>query len=177
MVMLVGIFWIFNERLLYIFYSRMCLYYRFTTFCHLLWALVKLGLMWVGVVCHIFSFRWSDYFLYFVSMVLEPLVHKKEASQEILLYLWNSRSKAYFKNLVDISGQHRRHATSRGREESLELCFYPLFRLVFDKTKGLRHRNRLAAQVRRRYFSGGEKRRKGLASYADVLRASSCVTG
>ena len=30
---------------------------------------------------------------------------------------------------------------TRGREETLELSFYPLFRLVDNKTKGLRHKS------------------------------------
>ena len=50
----------------------------------------------------------------------------------------------------------RQCARSRGGTRAV---FYPLIGLANIITKSLRHGNRFAAQVRRRYFSKGEKRR------------------
>ena len=68
-----------------------------------------------------------------------------------------------------------KYASSRVRDESLELSFYPLFRLVTNNTKGgLRHTIRLTARVRRYYFSGGEKRRPYCTS---AFRQTKCISG
>ena len=55
------------------------------------------------------------------------------------------------------SRQSPRHASARGREESLELYSLLSSDWPTSKQKVLRHGNCFAARVRGRYFSGGEK--------------------
>ena len=64
-----------------------------------------------------------------------------------------------FQSVFGNSHRHTRHLSARGRKESLEL--YSILRSDWptSKQKVLRHGNRFAARVRRRYFSAGEKRR------------------
>ena len=67
------------------------------------------------------------------------------------LIVENSTSKAYFVTLAKIQ--------ERGPEESLELYSILWSDWPTSKQNVLRHGNRFAARVRRRYFSEGEKRR------------------
>ena len=50
-----------------------------------------------------------------------------------------------------------RQVSAQSHEESLKFYFYPLSWLVNNKTNGLCHKNCLAAQVCRHYFTGGEQ--------------------
>ena len=67
--------------------------------------------------------------------------------------------KFTFQSVVGNSRWNPRHFSARGREESLELYSVLWSDWPTSKQKGLRHWNRLAARVRRRYFSEGEKQR------------------
>ena len=127
--------------------SRMCLFDWFTTFCP--------GFVYVTYdrilqsetkrPHHIHSLRSSCF-----------IKSQHSTSQETLLWSWNSRSKAYvFCN----PSQNPRNPNARCREESLELYSILWSDWPTSKLKVLRHGNRFAARVRRRYFSDGEKRR------------------
>ena len=80
--------------------------------------------------------------------------------------------KFTFQSVFRNSRQNPRHARARGREESLELYSILWSDWPTSKQKVLRHGNRFAARVRRRYFSKGEKRRPeirlGIASYFPI---------
>ena len=67
--------------------------------------------------------------------------------------------KFTFQSVFGNSLQNPRHFSARGREESLELYSILWSDWPTSKQKVLRHGNRFAARVRRRYFSEGEKRR------------------
>ena len=67
--------------------------------------------------------------------------------------------KFTFQSVFGNSRQNPRHFSARGREESLELYSILSSDWPTSKQKVLRHGNRFAARVRRRYFSEGEKRR------------------
>ena len=67
--------------------------------------------------------------------------------------------KFTFQSVFGNSLQNPRHFSARGREESLELYSILWSDWPTSKQEVLRHGNRFAARVRRRYFSEGEKRR------------------
>ena len=67
--------------------------------------------------------------------------------------------KFTFQSVFGNSCPNLRHASARGRKESLELYSILWSGCSTSKQKVLLHRNRFAARVRRRYFSEGEKRR------------------
>ena len=67
--------------------------------------------------------------------------------------------KFTFQSVVGNSRRNPRHFSARGREESLELYSILWSDWPTSKQEVLRHGNRFAARVRRRYFSEGEKQR------------------
>ena len=67
--------------------------------------------------------------------------------------------KFTFQSVFGNSLQNPRHFSARGREESLELYSILWSDWPTSKQEVLRHGNRFAARVRRRYFLEGEKRR------------------
>ena len=67
--------------------------------------------------------------------------------------------KFTFQSVFGNSLQNPRHFSARGREESLELYSILWSDWPTSKQEILRHGNRFAARVRRRYFLEGEKRR------------------
>ena len=67
--------------------------------------------------------------------------------------------KFTFQNVFGNSLQNPRHFSVRGREESLKLYSILWSDWPTSKQEVLRHGNRFAARVCRRYFSEGEKRR------------------
>ena len=67
--------------------------------------------------------------------------------------------KFTFQSVFGYSRQNPRHASEESLEESLELFSTLWSDWPTTKQKVLRHGNRFAAPVRRRYFSEGEKRR------------------
>ena len=131
------------------------------------------------------SFRCSDYFV----RVLCHVYHKGPHHIHSLRSSCFTKTSAFnvagnlvmvvkftFQSVFGNSLQNPRHFSARGREESLELYSILWSDRPTSKQKVLRHGNRLAARVRRRYFSEGEKRRPEMrllfAGYPDLGSAS-----
>ena len=128
-----------------------------------------------------FHSRYRDYFvqvlfvsrttIYFISETKGPH-HMHSLIKKLLDYVTSQRMqrskvtgnlvivmKFTFQSVFGNSRRNPRHFSARGREGSLELFSILWSDWPTSKQKVLRHENRFAARVCRRYFSEGEKRR------------------
>ena len=126
----------------------MCLYNRFTTFCRR-WLNWNKSRVWAR--CNeamLFSFRCRELFCPRFVMSRTTLI------------------------VVKFTFQIVRHASARGRDESLELYSNLWCDWRTSKQKFLRHGNRFVARVRRRYFVGG---REATTRNAFAVRRLRCI--
>ena len=126
--------------------SRMCLFDWFTTFCP--------------------GFVYVTYDRILQSETKRPHhIHSLRSSCFIKKSAFNVAGnlvmvvKFTFQSVFGNSRRNPRHFSARGREGSLELYSILWSDWPTSKQKVLRHENRFAARVCRRYFSEGEKRR------------------
>ena len=100
---------------------------------------------------------------YFRSLLLKKRL--RVCCQQVVVVVFNVAGnlvivvKFTLQSVFSNSHQNPRNARERSRKESLELYSILWSDWPTSKQKALRHGNRFAARVCRRYFSGGEKRR------------------